>query len=375
MALNKIKFIQEKKKNVITNHEEFLKGNEIKRFYEEMISDSNHLYKDVGLNVRSKVRFPAKNSKSNKKHLNTSKFLNYCQNGHLNELVNELMLNSNQHIQYLMRHKDSYGWTGYMCAAQSNHLNIMVKLIELDLQTNQLFKKTEEYSSFIEYFFSLNIDYSGKKIVEICQESQSIDTLYFLKQMISNPESISLININRICYSSPSDINNNPCCSISEQSVSNNSSLSIIELMENSKNSNIPTNPTKYHRISNMQSICRAETSSSNRYFANNKDFINSTKLKNTIGYKMLLKQGWSGISGLGSNESGILVPILPKKKDDRSGLGYRITKLSNNTNILQSTKNHPNKNCLSQSKQSPSNCKIISSKQDEIDYRKSFHK
>lgn len=57
---------------------------------------------------------------------------------------------------------------------------------------------------------------------------------------------------------------------------------------------------------------------------------------KDNVGYQLLLRQGWSGNSGLGKHETGLTSPINPALKPNRRGIGKK--SLSHTITVEQSS-------------------------------------
>lgn len=250
-----------------------LTGTEVKEFYEEIINEpSLSTSRKVKTNKKRK-RTTRMNVKQELDTLNENRWvtmlLKYSSSGSLKE-VQELLDNVKERRNYtkLINSRDSYGWTALMCAAAEGHLSVVKYLI----------KKGCEHRNVC--------DTSEMNVLDICQKRQQWNILNYLygldvKTEKNDPGESRCIDTMLRCE------------------------LCKVEYLESKQ---------KQH-----------ESSMLHIFNHKNKKPSNILGLPgHNVGYKMMLRSGWTIDRGLGPDGTGRKNPIKTVLKKDRAGLGLK---------------------------------------------------
>lgn len=250
-----------------------LEGTEVKNFYEEIINEesSASVKSDEIDTIREKLcpekRRKAKScsktqeNRSNITQIDINRYLRYAQEGNLRQLKVQILKG------VPVDSHDRYGWSALMCAAHSGQLNIVKYLLSAGLKTDIVDRHNKSASDIARSAGFTNIS----KFIETWKPG-------------SNQVNFPIEKRKDSCESFYCDI-----CKLkfTESSVKNHES-SMVHIFNSKKKAKddpflIP---------------------SSNR------------------GYRIMLKSGWDGKEGLGSEGQGKRYPVKTVLKQDRKCLG-----------------------------------------------------
>lgn len=249
-----------------------LEGTEVRNFYEEVINEESlaSVKSDGKQTCREKVcaENRKKENKCSKKQAKRSdisqidihRYLRYAQEGNLRQL--KVLISKGVPVDS----RDQYGWSALMCAAHSGQLKVLKYLLSAGLKTNIVDRHNKSASDIARLAGFTNI-------------SKFIDTW--------KPES-TLVNFQVENHQDSESFYCDVCKQkFAESSVKNHES-SMVHIFNSKKK-------------------------------AKDDPFLIPSSNK---GYKIMLKSGWDGREGLGSEGQGQRYPVKTILRKDRKCLG-----------------------------------------------------
>lgn len=276
-----ISFVSEKKsekwneQKTVPCGQNQLDGNKAKQFYEELINDAtsetpkhDHYFSSTSDDTLSTSRIPKSSNlqfveerKANVTNIDLNRYLRYAQEGDLKNM--KMMLDKGVPLNY----QDEFGWTALMCASYGGHIEIAKYLLSIGVDKDIA-------------------DRHGKNAINIANSNGYSKLANFIRKWSSIPTA-----------------NNFHVDSTDEE-------LHVF-YCESCK--------------CNFSDCSQKEHESSTVHLFNLKKKVKEDPFllpSSNIGYKMMLRSGWDGTKGLGSEGQGHKYPVKTVLKRDRKCLG-----------------------------------------------------
>ena len=273
-----------------------LSGPEARSFYEEIVGrESCKLEKKSGkLDMKGKTVKTLKPSRAKLKkpkcvsqsilkleeckyNRNKSEFLKAAANNDINKIKQYFL----DYGKSLLNVTDHYGWNALMCAAAGGHLDVVKYLISKGVSVLQ------------------PTDVAGNSAIDIALKSNNSEVIRTLKASINErPTECDMETKRQIIGESPERDGDDvleycePCEAHYKVNDRRQHLTSVVHLFNTHKN-DPPRNP---HQLS-----------------------------EDNIGYKIMVKKGWTSDKGLGPAGTGRKNPIPTRLKKDRYGLGAKV--------------------------------------------------